>query len=98
MLKKYLVKIDSTHGATVAIALNSDYVKPVFVYYCGRDTGRRYVNIGSAARQLEKIAAQWGGDTVKTYATAETLPVYGRDTWNAAFIKSRYCKTAFSGF
>ena len=39
--KKYLVKIDSTHGATVHIGINSDNVKPVFVYYCGRDTGRR---------------------------------------------------------
>ena len=73
--KKYLVKIDSTHGATMHIGINSDNVKPVFVYYCGRDTGRRYVNIGSAARVLEKIAAQWGGDTVKTYGTAAVVPL-----------------------
>lgn len=96
--KKYLVKIDSTHGATVHIGFNSDNVKPVFVYYCGRDTGRRYVNIGSAARQLERIAALWGSDTVKTYDTAESIPVHGVSIWNNALVKSRYCKTPFNGF
>lgn len=96
--KKYLVKIDSTHGATVHIGINSDNAKPVFVYYCGRDTGRRYVNIGSAARVLEKIAAQWGGDTVKTYDTAAAIPVHGVSSWNNALVKSRYTGAAFTGF
>lgn len=96
--KKYLVKIDSTHGATVHIGINSDNVKPVFVYYCGRDTGRRYVNIGNAARVLEKIAAQWGGDTVKTYGTAAVIPVHGVSNWNNALVKSRYTGATFTGF
>lgn len=93
--KKYLVKIDSTHGATVHIGINSDNVKPVFVYYCGRDTGRRYVNIGSAARVLEKIAVQWGGDTVKTYDTAAAIPVHGSSPWNNALVKHQYAGAAF---
>ena len=98
MLKKYLVKIDSTHGATVTIGLCSDNTQPVYVYYCGRDTGRRYINIGSAARYLEKIATIWGSETIKTYGTAETIPVHGCSMWQNGLIKSRYCKTAFGGF
>lgn len=96
--KKYLVKIDSTHGATVHIGINSDNVKPVFVYYCGRDTGRRYVNIGSAARVLEKIAAQWGGDTVKTYGTAAVVPVHGCSAWNNELLRAHYTGAPFNGF
>lgn len=96
--KKYLVKIDSMHGATVHIGINSDNVKPVFVYYCGRDTGRRYVNIGSAARVLEKIAAQWGGDTVKTYDTAAVIPVHGCSAWNNERLRAYYTGAAFNGF
>ena len=96
--KKYLVRIDSTHGATVHIGINSDNVKPVFVYYCGRDTGRHYVNIGSAARVLEKIAAQWGGDTVKTYDTAAGIPVHGCSAWNNALLRTHYTGAAFNGF
>ena len=96
--KKYLVKIDSTHGATVHIGINSDNVKPVFIYYCGRDTGRRYVNIGSAARVLEKIAAQWGGDTVKTYGTAADIPIHGCSAWNNELLRSRYTGEPFNGF
>lgn len=83
-MKKYLIKIDSRCGATMHIGLNSDNVKPVFVYYCGRDTGKRYVNIGSAARYLEKIAGQWGAGTVKTYAAPAGIPVYGSDPDNIA--------------
>ena len=96
--KKYLVKIDSTHGATVHIGINSDNSKPVFVYYCGRDTGRRYVNIGSAARVLEKIAGQWGGDTVKTYDTAAAIPVHGCSAWSNELLRAHYTGAAFNGF
>ena len=96
--KKYLVKIDSTHGATVHIGINSDNVKPVFVYYCGRDTGRRYVNIGNAAKVLEKIAAQWGGDTVKTYDTAAAIPVHGCSKWNNELLRAHYTGAYFNGF
>ena len=96
--KKYLVKIDSTHGATLHIGINSDNVKPVFVYYCGRDTGRRYVNIGSAARVLEKIAAQWGGDTVKTYDTAAAIPIHGYSAWNNELLRAHYTGAVFNGF
>ena len=97
-MKKYLIKIDSRCGATMHIGLNSDNVKPVFIYYCGRDTGKRYVNIGSAARYLEKIAESWSGATVKTYDTAAAIPVHGVSGWNNALVKSRYTGAAFTGF
>ena len=94
-MKKYLIKIDSRCGATMHIGLNSDNVKPVFVYYCGRDTGKRYVNIGSAARYLEKIAEMWSGETVKTYDTAAAIPVHGCSAWNNALVKHQYAGAAF---
>lgn len=90
-MKKYLIKIDSTHGATLAIRFNSDSARPVFIDYCGRDTGARYVSLGAAARYLEKIAAQWGPETVKTYGTAEQLHYYGTDEQNTELLKDFYC-------
>lgn len=90
-MKKYLLKIDSTHGATLAIRFNSDSTRPVFIDYCGRDTGARYINIGNAARYLETIAAQWGPETVKTYGTAEKIPITGCSEWNNALLRAQYC-------
>lgn len=97
-MKKYLLKIDSTHGATVYFEINSDSTKPIYIKYCGRDTGRRYCKIGSAARYLEKIAAQWGPETVKTYGTAEKIPVTGCSEWNKALIRAQYCGGRFPSF
>lgn len=91
MKKTYLIKIDSTHGATLAIRFNSDSTRPVFIDYCGRDTGARYVSLGAAARYLEKIAAQWGPETIKYYDTARKIPITGCSEWNKALIRADYC-------
>lgn len=90
-MKNYLLKIDSTHGATVYFEINSDSTKPIYIKYCGRDTGRRYCKIGNAARYLEKIAAQWGPETVKKYGTAEQLHYYGTDEQSTDLLKDYYC-------
>lgn len=84
MKKQYLTAIRYRNAATMHIAINTDSTRPVYVYYCGRDTGKRYVNVGSAARYLEKIAASWGAGTVKTYAAPAGIPIYGSDPGNAA--------------
>ena len=90
-MKNYLIKIQHTCGATLAIRFNSDSTRPVFIDYCGRDIGARYVSLGAAARYLEKIAAQWGPETVKYYDTARKIPISGCSEWNKAFIRADYC-------
>jgi len=76
-MKQYLVKINSGRGAIMNIVINTDSNKPVYIYYCGMDTGARYSRIGNAARELEKIAAAWGSGTIKTYGTIPAIPVKG---------------------
>lgn len=90
MKKEYLLKIDSTHGATVEIVAQTDSTKPIYVYYCGRDTGKRYVNIGAASRHLEKIAAMWGNETIKEYRSIDTIPVLGCSDWNKNLFRWEY--------
>ena len=90
-MKNYLIKIDSTHGATLSIRFNSESTRPIFIDYCGRDTGARYVSLGAAARYLEKIAAQWGPETIKNYNIARKIPIDGCSEWNKALIRAQYC-------
>jgi len=86
MQKTYLTKIQYLKAATMHIGANTDTPdKPFRVYYCGRDTGRRYAKIGNASRYLEKIAMQWD-DTSKrctrSYTKASEIPVTGSNEWN----------------
>lgn len=86
--KMFLAKIQFGSAAYMNIAINTDGKKPVYVYYCGRGTGKRYINIGSASRYLEKIAAAWEKNNRynlqirKVYTAAENIPVYGSDKYN----------------
>lgn len=90
-MKKYLIKIKHARGATMYFEINSDSTKPIYIKYYGTDTGIRYCKIGNAARHLEKIAAQWGPETVKTYGTPEQLHYYGTDEQNTDLLKDYYC-------
>lgn len=95
-MKNYLLKIDSKHGATVYIKIDSDEKKPVRVFYRGNDPRgvpfeqfrRGYCKIGNAARYLERVAAMWGPGTVKTCGTADAIEYTGAD---AELLKDFYC-------
>ena len=94
MNKTYLTKIQYLNSATMHIGAYTDTPnKPFRVYYCGRDTGKRYEKIGNAARYLEKIAEQWDKQrpgTKRTYTTASEIPVTGSSEWNKAIFRNSY--------
>lgn len=90
MKKLYCIAIDSKHGAVMNIGIQTDSTTPVYIYYNGRDTGKRYKNIGSAARYLEKIAQQWGSDAVPEYEPISEIPVYGSSEWNKALWRQEH--------
>lgn len=94
MKKLYLVKIQYGNAAYMHIAVNTDGLKPVYVYYCGRDTGRRYKNIGSASRYLEKTAADWQKNNKyrlpihRFFRPAADIPVYGSNLKDVEYFKN----------
>lgn len=94
MKKLYLVKIQYGNAACMQIAVNTDGLKPVYVYYCGLDTGRRYKNIGSAARYLEKTAANWQENNKyrlpihRFYRPAADIPVHGSNSEDVEHFKN----------
>ena len=96
-MRNYLLKIDSTHDATVYIKIDSDEKKPVRVFYRGNDPRgvpfeqfrRGYCKIGNAARYLERVAAMWGPETVKTHGTPADIEYTGADAETA---KDFYCR------
>lgn len=97
-MKKYLLSINSGVGAEMHIAAQTDSTKPIVVYYCGRDTGKRYVSIGAAANYLKKVLAVWKANTDTTraeYGTADEIPVFGCSEWNKELFKYQYCKKPF---
>ena len=93
-MKNYLYKITSDNGATAEIVIDSDNLKPVFIYYCGSDSGVRYERIGNAARCLEKLAANWEAHnfTIKReITTPDKLTYEGCSKYNNALLMCRYC-------
>lgn len=86
MNKTYLTKIQYLNAATMHIGAYTDTPnKPFRIYYCGRDTGKRYERIGNAARYLERIAEQWDQHEPKCkrcYTDISDIPVSGSDEWN----------------
>lgn len=82
--KEYLIRIESGVGADLTIIANSDWGgRPFGVYYCGRDTGKRYSRIGDAVRYLKRVRAQWnanGCPAMKQYfGGVRHIPVHGID-------------------
>lgn len=94
-MKQYLLSIKSGCGANMNIIAQTDSTKPIYIYYCGHDTGKRYISVGAAARYLEKIADQWGNQTIKEYGTTEKIPVFGYSEWNKQLFKYQYCGGSF---
>lgn len=80
-MKKYLLQIDSGHGAALRIAFYADTPSKNYrVYYNGSDTGRRYDRIGNAARYLDGIAQRWtqnGATVTRVYGMADSVPHRG---------------------
>lgn len=81
-MKKYLTIIKNSHGAIANIAYYADTPdKNYRIYYCGADTGARYMHIGNAARYLEKLVENWENlDHViifKKYTTKNEIPRRG---------------------
>lgn len=97
-MKKYLIAISTDKGGRIALGLNSDSLKPVFIYHFTSDTGARYERIGNASRYLEKLARilEANGCTVsRTFGTASAVPVCGCSAWNNALIRHQYFKEPF---
>ena len=90
MKKLYCIAIDSKHGAVMNIGIQTDSTTPVYIYYNGRDTGKRYKNIGSAARYLEKVLKMWGPDAIPEYSRIDAIPVYGCSEWNKALWRAEH--------
>lgn len=94
-MKQYLLSIEHENGAKMNIAAQTDSTKPIFIYYCGQDTGKRYISVGAAARYIEKTAAEWGNKTKKEYGTVKEVPVFGCSEWNKQLFRYQYCGGSF---
>ncbi len=97
MKKEYLLKVRHENGATLSIIAQTDNLtRPIYVYYCGQDTGNHYKRIGDAARHIREIAKNWPGASF-FYASADKIPVHGCSDWNRELFKYWYCGAELQG-